>query len=290
LKLRTFRYFFREAGHSLARNGWMSLAAMGTITIALILFGGFYLITTNLQHFGQLALGRIEIRVFLDDSVQNNQGIEEKLAAISGVEKVEFVSKEEGARSLERMLGGGDLFREGENPLPDSFNIHPAAGADVERIALQAQGITGIDEVVYGQNFVKFLNVAVRMVWIAGLGLLFLVVLAVLYIVVNTIQMTVYARRKEIEIMKLVGATDWFVRWPFLLEGILLGLGGAIISAVVLLEGYTFIHNRLREVSAVFTLLTRTEITPYLIGGFFIMGIFFGAWGSLLSVKKYLDV
>ncbi len=290
MKLRTFKYFFREAGHGLARNAWMSLVAIGTITIALILFGGFYLITTNLHHFGQLALGRIEIRVFLADNVQNKPQIEEKLLAIPGVKKVEFVSKEEGARTLERMLGGGNLFIDGENPLPDSFNVHPAAGADLERIVAQARGIDGVDEIVYGQNFVKVLNIAVRVVWAAGLGFLFLVVLAVLYIVINTIQMTVYARRQEIEIMKLVGATDWFVRWPFLLEGILLGLGGAAISSLLLLEGYTFLYRKLREVSAVFTLLTRAEITPHLIGGFFLMGIFFGALGSLLSVKKYLNV
>lgn len=290
MKLRTFRYFFREAGRGLARNGLMSLTAMGTITIALMLFGVFCLITTNLQYFGNLALGRIEIRAFLSESARNHELLRAEIQSIPGVEKVEFVSKEEGARLLERMLGDGGLFIEGENPLPNSFNVYPARSSNVESIAAQVQRLAGVDEVVYGRDFVRLLHIVVRLIWVIGFGLLFLVMLAVLYIVVNTIQMTVYARRKEIEIMKLVGATDWFIRWPFMLEGILLGIGGALIAVVIILEAYTFISSRLGRVSAVLSLLTRAEITPYVIAGFFGIGIFFGALGSLLSVKRHLNI
>jgi len=290
LKLRTFRYFFREAWRGLVRNRLMSLTAMGTIAIALVLLGVFSLITTNLQYFGNLALGRIEIRAFLSESARNHELLKAEIQAIPGVQRVEFVSKEEGARWLEKALGNKGLFLDGENPLPNSFNIHPARGADVEKIAGQVRRVAGVDEVVYGRDFVRLLHLAVRLIWVLGFGLLFLVMLAVLYIVVNTIQMTVYARRKEIEIMKLVGATDWFIRWPFMLEGIILGIGGALIAVVIVLEAYAFLSNRLGQVSTVLSLLTRAEITPYVIGGFFGVGVLFGALGSLLSVKRYLGI
>ena len=102
--------------------------------------------------------------------------------------------------------------------------------------------------------------------------------------------MTIYARRKEIEIMKLVGATDWFIRWPFMLEGMILGLGGALVAVIIVLEAYAFLHNRLGRISTVLSLLTRAEITPYIIGGFFGIGIIFGAVGSLLSVRRHLSI
>jgi len=290
LKLRTFRYFFREAWRGLVRNRLMSLTAMGTITIALMLFGVFCLFTTNLQYFSNLALGRIEIRAFLSESARNYELLKAEIQAIPGVQRVKFISKEEGARWLEKALGNKGLFLGGENPLPNSINVYPARGANVENIARQVQRVAGVDEVVYGREFVRLLHIIVRLIWVIGFGLLFLVMLAVLYIVVNTIQMTIYARRKEIEIMKLVGATDWFIRWPFMLEGIMLGLGGALIAVIIVLEAYAFLNNRLGQVSTVLSLLTRAEITPYVIGGFFGIGIFFGALGSLLSVKRYLSI
>ncbi len=198
MKLRTFRYFFREAWRGLARNSLMSLTAMGTITIALMLLGVFCLITTNLQYFSNLALGRIEMRAFLSESARNYERLKAEIQRIPGVQRVEFVSKEEGARWLEKALGNKGLFLEDENPLPNSFNVYPVRGADVEKIAAQVQRVAGVDEVIYGREFIRLLRIVVRLIWVVGFGLLLLVMLAVLYIVFNTIQMTVYARRKEI--------------------------------------------------------------------------------------------
>lgn len=289
MKLRTFWYFSRQATRALARNTLMSLAAMTTITIALLFFGGFYIIASNVNNLGQLAKGKIEIRAFLSKEGVRAEEMERRLLSLAGVKSVKFVSKEEGAKILNRLLGQGDLFSE-ENPLPDSFNIYPMDGADVEEIARQVQKLPGINEVVYGQNFVKFLNLLVRLIWVVGLTLFLLTVLAVLYIVINTIQLTVYARRKEIEIMKLVGATDWFVRWPFLLEGVYLGIAGAFISVIILLEGYSILYGHSAGLASFLPLLTRGEIIPKLIASLFAMGILFGALGSLLSVKRYLKV
>lgn len=288
MKIRTFRYFSRQALQGMRRNGLMSLAAVGTITVALLVFGLFFLLTSNMRYLGELAKGKIEIKAFLAREEVNRTEIEKRLLSISGVKEVEFVSKEEGAKTLSRLLGDGDYFVDEENPLPDSFNIYPVDGMEAERIAQEVQRLPGVEEVVYGQNFVRFIKLTVRLIWGVGLVLLFLIMLAVLYIVTNTIQLTVYARRKEIEIMKLVGATDWFIRWPFLLEGIFFGLMASILSAFLLIQGYVFLYRKTKGVAAVFPLLQKGQIAPDLVIYLLAMGIFFGAIGSLLSVKKHL--
>jgi cell division transport system permease protein len=123
-----------------------------------------------------------------------------------------------------------------------------------------------------------------------GLILISLTVFAVLYIVINTIQLTVYARRQEIEIMKLVGATDSFVRWPFLLEGVYLGIIGALISIFLLLEGYTILYGKAKSFTRILPVLSGFEVTTDLIVFLLAMGIFFGVLGSSLSVRRYLKV
>jgi cell division transport system permease protein len=290
LKIRTLRYFSREAVRGICRNRLMSLAAIGTITMALLLFGGFYLVTSNLQYWGQRAKSQIEMRAFLGKTAPGRQEMERRLSSIPGVKEVKFIPKEEGARILSEMLGQPGLFSQGENPLPDGFNIYPASGADVEAIAAKIQRISGVEEVVYGQNFVRLLNLFVRLIWIVGLILISLTVFAVLYIVINTIQLTVYARRQEIEIMKLVGATDSFVRWPFLLEGVYLGIIGALISIFLLLEGYTILYGKAKSFTRILPVLSGFEVTTDLIVFLLAMGIFFGVLGSSLSVRRYLKV
>lgn len=268
----------------------MSLAAVGTITMALLIFGGFYLVTSNLQYWGQRARNQLEVRAFLTKNAPERQVMEERLSSIPGVKSVKFISKEEGARILSEMLGQADFFSQGENPLPDSFNIYPVSGADVEAIVAKLERISGVEEVVYGRNFVRFLNLFVHLIWIVGLILISLTVFAVLYIVINTIQLTVYARRKEIEIMKLVGANDSFVRWPFLLEGIYLGITGALVSIFLLLQGYTILYGRAKNFTRILPILSGFEVTTDLVVFLLAMGVFFGALGSILSVRRYLKV
>lgn len=290
MKIRTLRYFSREAVRGIFRNKLMSLAAVGTITMALLIFGVLYLVTSNLQYWGQRARNQLEVRAFLAKNAPDREVMEERLSSIPGVKSVKFISKEEGARILGEMFGQTDLFAQGENPLPDSFNIYPVSGADVEAIAVKVERISGVEEVVYGRNFVRLLNLFVRLIWIVGLILISLTVFAVLYIVINTIQLTVYARRKEIEIMKLVGATDSFVRWPFLLEGIYLGITGALVSIFLLIQGYTVLYGKAKNFARILPVLSSFEVTMELIVFLLVMGIFFGALGSILSVRRYLKV
>lgn len=292
MKVRTFGYFIKEAGNGLMRNGLMALAALGTITISLLVLGCFYILVTNFSYIGRSARDVIEIKVFLAKDQTNYPQIYNKLMAVPGVAKVRFVSKEEGARMLEKVLGNKkDLFfSEDDNPLPDSFVVKLQDRADVEKIAEQITEIPGVDEVYYGKTFVDAMMILVHVILAVGIGLIILMILAVLYIVVNTIQLTVFARRKEIEIMKLVGATDWFIRWPFILEGIMLGLGGAIIAVLLLSKAYHFLYGEIRKVAAFIPLVAEARVNNGLILLLVVVGVLFGMVGSFLSVKRYLKV
>ncbi|NLM37884.1 MAG: ABC transporter permease [Firmicutes bacterium] len=290
MKPRTFFYFLREALRGLVRNRVMTLTALGIITIGLFLFGLFFLLTANLHHLTVLAWDGIEVRVFLEPTVTNPEKIGAELAALPGVKKVKYVSKAEGAAALERMLGNQNLFLNGENPLPAAFNLSVQEAADLPTLARQAAAIPGVEEVVFKQEFVKFLEIAIRLIMIFGFALLSLTAFAVLYIIVNTIQLTVYARRQELEIMKLVGATDTFVRWPFLLEGIILGLLGAGLALLFLREGYSFLVDRIQHYRRFLPLLSGPELELKLTAVLLGMGLFFGGFGSYLSLKRYLKV
>jgi len=290
LKPRTFFYFLREALRGLVRNRVMTLTALGIITIGLFLFGLFFLLTANLHHLTVLAWDEIEIRVFLEPTVKNPEKIGAELAALPGVKSVKYVSKAEGAASLEKMLGNQNLFLEGENPLPAAFNLSLLETADLQSLVRLASAVPGVEEVVFKQDFVRFLEIAIRLIMVFGLALLFLTAFAVLYIIINTIQLTVYARRREIEIMKLVGATDAFVRWPFMIEGIILGLLGAGLAVFLLTKGYAFLVHRLHLYRRFLPLLSGREIKVQLMAALFAMGLFFGGFGSHLSLKRHLKV
>lgn len=290
MKPRTFFYFLREALHGLVRNRVMTLTALGIITIGLFLFGLFFLLTANLHHLTALAWKEVEIRVFLEPTVTNPEKIGAELAALPGVKKVKYVSKAEGAAALEKMLGNRNLFLDGENPLPAAFNLSLQEAADLPTLVRMAEAIPGVEEVVYKQDFVKFLEIAIRIIIICGLALLFLTGFAVLYIIINTIQLTVYARRQEIEIMKLVGATDAFVRWPFVLEGIILGLLGAGLALLILREGYSFLVHRIQFYRRFFPILSGPELEFKLMVVLLGMGLFFGGLGSHVSLKRHLKV
>lgn len=292
LKARTFSYFLKEAGNGLARNGLMALAALGTITVSLLVLGSFYILTMNFGHFGEMAKNVIEIKAFLQDGFEDYPNTYEALTKINGVKSVRFVSKTDGAKNLEKILGDKKnlFFNEGENPLPDSFVIRLKEKAVLKEVVAKIQKVQGVQEVFYGKNFVEAMMILVNVVMAIGLGLIILMTLAVLYIVVNTIQLTVYARRKEIEIMKLVGATDWFIRWPFILEGAMLGLVGAVVAVLLLSKTYHFLFKELQRVASFIPMVAEGKINGSLVLLLFIVGLFFGATGSLLSVKRYLRV
>jgi cell division transport system permease protein len=289
LKIRTAGYFFKEASKGLTRNGLMSLAAVITISLSLIILGCFYIVVTNFNHFAEMAKGVLELRVYLKDGVDPGP-IQAQIVELDGVKNVRYVSREAGAKWLEKSLGVKDLFVTSDNPLPDMINIKMKDDVKVKRLVSQINQIQGVDEVEYGKTFVEAMLIVIRIIWVLGFSLVMVIGIVVLYIITNTIRLTVFARRKEIEIMKLVGATDWFIRWPFMLEGIILGLSGALISAIILSKGYHFLFKYIHQLAPFIPLLREAIISQKMFLLISAVGFAFGAIGSMMSIKKFLRV
>ena len=269
----------------------MAFAAAATITISLLIMGVFLILVTNLRFLGEKAKAQIQLRIFLDPAVSpvEAMGLREEISRYreDGVRRVRYVSKEEAATEVERTWGVPELFSGlGENPLPDALVVELSRGARLDKLVWRIKALPGVAEIVY-RDFIRTVLVAVQVLWVVGIALILVVSLGVLYIVVNTVRLTVFARRREIEIMKLVGATNWFVRWPFVLEGMILGLLGACLATVVLSKSYYFLYKSVSQLPVI-PLVTEPRINHLLLLMLFPAGIFFGVLGSLLSVKKFL--
>lgn len=291
LKVKTLGYFGREALAGLFRNGLMSLTAVMTIILALAILGSFYIVVTNVNHFTAMAKGVLEIRVYIKDDADVVL-LENSMLRLDGVKDVTFIPKTEGAKWLEKTLGMTDLqaYLAEENPLPDMLNIELTDKADLKSLTTKLNDLPGVEEVEYGQAFVESMLLIIQVVWVVGFSLMVIVGVVVLYIIMNTIRLTVFARRKEIEIMKLVGATDWFIRWPFMLEGIGLGLSGALVAGILISKGYHILFRYISKLAPFIPLLGQQALDQGLFLLVSLVGLAFGALGSILSIKKFLKV
>lgn len=289
MKIKTLWYFTKEASFGLSRNGLMSIAAVTTVTLSLIILGCFFIVISNFTHFAEIAKGVLELKVYLKENV-DPVPLENAISEFKGVREVQFVSKEEGAQWLEKSLGVKNLFVTTENPLPDTLDIKLDPKVNVKKLVKQINSLDGIDEVAYGKTFVEAMLIIIQIIWVLGICLVAIIGLVVLYIIVNTIRLTVLTRWKEIEIMKLVGATDWFIRWPFMLEGIFLGLSGTIISFLLLSKGYHLVYFYIKQIAPFIPLLSERTINNGMFWIIAVVGITFGAVGSSMSIKRFLRV
>jgi cell division transport system permease protein len=289
LKVKTFGYFAKEAITGLTRNSLMSLTALLTITLSLIIFGCFYIVLSNSSRVAEQAKGLLEIRVYLKDDA-DPVALYQKITKLPGVKEARYVSKIEGAKWLEKAFKMEGLYEVTENPLPNSIYIKLENNVKVRTLVKRLQKLPGVDEVFYSKTFVEFMLIVVQIVWVLGISLTVIMGIVVTYIIVNAIRITVFARRKEIEIMKLVGATDWFIRWPFLLEGMILGVVGSLLALIILTKGYHLLYNYVHAATPVIPLLREHTITSGLAMIIPATGVVFGAIGSMMSMKKFLRI
>ena len=209
------------------------------------------------------------------------------------MEQVTFVSREEAMERFKERLGDQKTLLEAldeTNPLPDSFEVMITQPELVKTAAASIERYDGVESARYGQDVMEHLFDMTRLIRIFGFSIMLVLALATLFIIANTIRLTVFARRKEIAIMKYVGATDWFIRWPFILEGMVMGLFGSIIAAIVLRFAYTGVVEALYESLAFFPLIPTYPFINYVTFLVIISGMIIGATGSALSLKRFLKV
>lgn len=294
MKARTLLRHFRESLKSLGRNGWMTFASVSAVTVTLLLVGVFVLIMMNLNKVADDLENDVEIKSFvsLEADEASVTEMETAINSMSGVESVNFSTKEDELSDL--VLDFGDEFSlfEQSNPLLDVFYVKATEPQQTENVAKEISQLEGIEEVKYGEGKIEklfsFLNTGRNV----GLVLILALLFTAMFLISNTIRITIIARRHEIEIMKLVGATNWFVRIPFILEGMWLGLLGSIIPiGLVVALYYNITEFATPKLSG--EMIQLLDFAPFIYqvsALILLMGVFIGVWGSFMSIRKFLRV
>ncbi len=297
MKWNTLKYLFKEGIIGLWKNRIMALASAGTIILCLLILGVSYALGNNIDYVLKQVETKFGITAYVKDGVEEGRIsiIRQELMTIPHVTQVQYISKEDALKIFSSESENDALFTDfqKDNPLPASFEMTVEGVAYQEQVAESLKQYSEL-EVVYLQKetdiFMK-LNHTVNYI---SLGVSVCLILVGLLLMANTIKLTVYIRRKEINIMKYIGATDWFIRLPFLIEGVVIGLIGSLISiiCITLLYNsiYEFVMQHLISLLNGFQLLEIKEIMRGLIPIYLSIGMGIGLIGSGTSVHKHLKV
>lgn len=294
MKLRTTKYIVKEGLINTYRNKLMSLASIGVVTASMIVLGLFLVITINLSHNTQILKEQPQMQVFCDPELDDEQikEVEKVIKNDSRVKNYTFVSKQEALEKTKEMLGDDQEVIEGlgDDFLPVSFIIELNNLKEAPDVVSSFKSIQGVGNVRYSQERVDIVLKIATWVQIGNMVLIIILLAVAMFIIANTIKLTVFARRKEISIMKYIGATDWFIRWPFIVEGVIIGLFGAAIGFVVISLLYGLLSNKIIEGVNIISLVSLGELQFVVTYTFALVGVVIGALGSTISIRKYLHV
>lgn len=290
-KFSGFGYLFREGIKNIWTNRMMSIASVIVLVSCLILTGTAALFSVNISETVKKTGEGNVTRVFLEESVIDGQVIyiEEEIKRIPNVEKTQFISKDEAIKSYQNSMRE-DIFNQliGEgNPLPHAIDVTMTDLSLYDQTIENILKVEGVDDVRDTREVANKLSSLSNLVNTMGLWIVIALVLVSIFIISNTIRMTMYSRRFEISIMKSVGATDSFVRIPFVIEGMFIGLLAGIIASVVTVFLYGAMANIVKSI-------TQINLTPYsqigwiVNAAFIVAGVLIGALGSVLSIGRYL--
>lgn len=294
MKMRVWIYFFKAAFLNILHDRLIHLISMGTITIAMLLFGSFLLLYVNLGNWIKEGGESISISVYLEDGIDEGtrQAIEQALRNIPQAEVKAYISKEQAMADLIEVLGeqAGLLHDLKENPLPASFELVFREvndyQIDPQKIKTDLEKLQGVDEVQYSEQWIERFEGVMFMFRTVGLIIGGLLSIAVLFITTNTIKLAIYSRRDEIEIYKLVGATDWFIKIPFLIEGAIQGVVSGLVAFSILFLAYSVFSGKTVRLFG----LPVFEIS-FLSGRYAIsiilLGLALGSTGGLIAIGRF---
>ena len=294
--MRRLEYIGTTAAQGFWRNPVMSLASTFTVGLMLLLFAFFLATDRGLQAAVGVLESKVELALFLEDDarVSDVLALRARIEADPAVSRVDYVTKEQAmARLVDIAARRPDIqiVDTSSNPLQNSLEIKLAHAQDAPRVAAllrQELGRGVVSDIVDNPQVVDKLLTVTRVLSIGGLAVLAMMLIVALFVIVNTIRIAVHARRDEIEIMKLVGATDWFVRWPFILEGMLVGALGAVAATVVVLIAAGPVMNAMVSFIEILPLSFGTTFVWQLVGSVFALALAVGGGGAMLSVRAHL--
>ncbi|UFS70865.1 permease-like cell division protein FtsX [Geomonas sp. RF6] len=293
-----FSYFFTRALANLKQNVFVSVVTVATITLALLIAALFLLVYVNLVGAATKWSDKVQIVAYFDQEPVPLAvaALKSRVKAIPGTGKVVFVSKEEAEQRFRKQLKGQEALLEGVTPdvLPASLEIsldrEHRDTEGVERYVAQLKKVAGIGEVQYGEEWVKRFNSFMNVMRLVGALLGSFLTIAVLFIVSNTIKLTVYARKEELELLGLVGATRFFIKAPFLIEGVLQGALGAVLSLVLLFAAYLAFLDNAGNFLSFGSTAGLAFLPPTYIAGVIGAGTVLGFIGSITSLRRFIQI
>lgn len=295
--MQTISYNIKQAFRQIGRNRGMSTASIFSITAMLLILGVFFIITVNLNLFTEVVRADYDlVEIYLEDDA-SQEVIDKNMAefnSMSEVDGVTFRSKKEALKIMKQRWGESGYLLDSlaKNPLPNSLLISVDDVDSASKITEVAADMEGVESVKYYKETVEKLTKVTNFLQTSSLIIMAFLVLVSIIVVSNTVKLTVFARSKEIEIMKYIGATNWFIRGPFLTEGIIIGLIAALVSSGII----TLIYSKVVQLigSDVIAILSSPLVpTGYLAGNllciFLALGVSIGACGSIVSMRRFLD-
>lgn len=295
MKIRTLFWHIKEAFRSLKRNGWMTLASISAVAITLLLIGGLIATVFNINKFATDVEEDVTIRVSIDlaaDEAAEDE-LYDQIAAIPQVEHIDFSSRDNELDNVIGVYGDMfDLFEGDENPLYDVFIVEAAEPHMTAEVASQIEPLNYVKDVNYGGARADQLFKLTEKMRNYGLIFIAILIFTAVFLISNTIRITIFSRSTEVEIMKLVGAKNWFIRWPFLIEGAIIGLIGSLIPAGILGYSYVNVYRILSSYlsGSYFSLLPPDPFLYYLIAVIVGIGVVIGSLGSARSIRRFLDI
>ena len=301
MKWSSFRYLTKQGLHNLRANRLMSLASIGVLTACLLLTGIAGLFSANVNSLVEYLGDQNETVVYLDQGLSDEQlaSVDQTLRSMPGLAAVTYVSQEEVLETYKGYMSEyADLFNdfEEDNPFHANYRVVLEDLNQMDGMIAQLEQIDGVYSVSAPTQLSSVFLTIQRAVTYAGWALVAVLALVSVVVISNTIRLTVFARRKEINIMKYVGATNGFIRWPFFVEGTSVGLISGLLAAGLVIGAYALVLNKVGAMSGFWgpilgsCLLNVGQVWPVVLGAFLIFGVIIGSIGTATSIRKYLEV
>ena len=299
MKYNVLSYLIGEGFRNVFKNKKSTGASLMIMCATMIIFGLFFIIGENINHIMNELEMQQGMQVFIKEEATEKEISElgDKIKALSEVNQVEFVSKEDALKQMKEKVGDKQFLLSGydeNNPFPASYVVTLTDLKESDNVQKEIENFDNIKSIQRRGDTVNALLRVANFVRILSGAILILLVVISIFIIANTIKLTVHARRREISIMKYVGATNNFIRWPFIVEGIIIGVVAALISIMLLGVLYNVVSNKILSIAGSniinISLLTFSDMFTLIIVVYLALGIGIGTLGSMISMRKYLDV
>ncbi|MDR3539939.1 MAG: permease-like cell division protein FtsX [Desulfosporosinus sp.] len=294
MRLNSTSYILRETARSMKRNPWLSIASVLTVMVSLVILGFSVFFLANASNMAKSFESQLEIATFVQTSATpaQVQALQSQIQGMSGVASVTIVTKDQALIDFGKTMGGSqsNLVTDlgGTNPFPDKLTVKATNPQNVKALADAVSVLPGVDKVRYGQGYVDKLLIFTQWLRWIGLGVVAAFGVAAIVLISINVKMNVFSRRREIQIMKLVGASNSFIRWPFLIEGLALGFVGGALAAGIVGMGYNWITNYVQSTLTFLPVVQNAVLFRQVTAGLLLSGMVMGAIGSGVSLQKFL--